>query len=97
MSKKTIDAEPQNPTYLDTFGWILHVMGRHQEAKAIFRQVMMYGGRELGAEVLDHYAEVLFALKEYDLAFVYWEQAKAREKNPELEKKITLRKTQMKP
>ena len=95
MSKKTIDAEPQSATYLDTFGWILHLLGRHQEAKAIFRQVLMYGS-DLSAEVLDHYAEVLFALKEYDMAFIYWEQAKIKEKSPELEKKIEERKTQMK-
>lgn len=97
MSKKTIDAEPQNPTYLDTFGWILYLLDRPQEAKAIFRQVLVYGGKEQSAEVLDHYAEVLFALKDYDMAFIYWEQARAKEKNPELEKKIALRKTQMKP
>ena len=29
--------------------------------------------------ILDHYAEVLFALKEYDMAFVYWNLA--RQKN----------------
>jgi tetratricopeptide (TPR) repeat protein len=95
MSKKTIDAEPQNATYLDTFGWILYKMGRFQEAKAIFRQVLMYG-KELSAEVFDHYAEVFYALKEFDMAFIYWEQAKIKEMNPELEKKIEERKIQMK-
>ncbi|MCL2728327.1 MAG: tetratricopeptide repeat protein [Bacteroidales bacterium] len=95
MSKRTIDAEPQNATYLDTFGWVLYKMGRYQEAKAIFRQVLIYG-KDLSAEVLDHYAEVLYALKEYDMAFMYWEQAKFKEKNPELEKKMEERKIQMK-
>ena len=95
MSKKTIDAEPQNAIYLDTFGWILYQLGRPQEAKTIFRQVLMYG-KDLSAEVLDHYAEVLYALKEYDMAFMYWEQAKLKEKNPELEKKIEERKKQIK-
>ena len=95
MSKKSVDAEPKNATYLDTFGWVLYTMGRYQEAKTIFRQVMMYGG-DLSAEVLDHYAEVLYALKEFDVAFMYWEQARLKEKNPELEKKIEQRKTEMK-
>jgi len=95
MSQKSIEAEPKNATYLDTFGWILYKMGRPQESKAIFRQVMMYG-TEMNAEVLDHYAEVLYALKEFDLAFMYWEQAKLKEKNPELEKKIEQRKIEMK-
>ena len=93
MSKKTIESEPQNATYLDTFGWVLYKLERYQEAKAIFKQVLIYGN-DLTAEVLDHYAEVLFALKEYDMAFIYWDQAIHKEKNPELEKKIEERKTQ---
>ena len=28
MSKKTIEAEPDNATYLDTYGWILHLLGK---------------------------------------------------------------------
>ena len=95
MSKKTIEAEPKNATYLDTFGWILYKQGRYQEAKAIFRQVLMYG-TDVSAEVLDHYAEILFALNEFDMAFMYWEQAKLKVKNPELEKKIEQRKIEMK-
>ena len=43
---------------------------------------------------LDHYAEVLYALKEYDLAFVYWNLA--RQKNagdiPDLDERIDARK-----
>lgn len=32
MSMKTITAEPDNPTYLDTYAWILHKLGRDKEA-----------------------------------------------------------------
>ncbi len=81
MSKITIEAEPNNPTYLDTYAWILHLMGNHIEAKAVFKHAMIYGGKE-NAEILDHFAEVLFALKEYDLASIYWGQA--HKLNPDL-------------
>lgn len=74
MSKITIESEPNNATYLDTYGWILHLLGRNGEAKAIFKHAMIYGGKE-NADILDHYADVLFALKEYELAFIYWGQA----------------------
>lgn len=101
MSKKTIEKEPDNPTYLDTYAWILHLLGQDVEAKAIFKHAMLYGGKESGA-VLDHYAEVLFALKEYDLAFIYWNQAKSAlvdepEEVAKIEKKIAERKQTMKP
>ncbi|MEA5005482.1 MAG: tetratricopeptide repeat protein [Rikenellaceae bacterium] len=74
MSKKTIDSEPDNPTYLDTFAWILHLMGKDLEAKAIIKHALVYGGNE-SAAILDHYAEILYKLKELDLAFRYWDQA----------------------
>ena len=97
MSKKTVEAEPDNPTYLDTFGWILHLQGKDVEAKAIFKHAMMYGGKE-DANLLDHYAEVLYALKEYDMAFLYWK--KAQEKNgdgeiPDLDERIAKRTSAM--
>ena len=83
MSKKTIEAEPDNPTYLDTYAWILHLMGQDVEAKAMFKHAMLYGGKE-EAPILDHYAEVLYSLKEYDLAYIYWNQAKALDTTGEL-------------
>ncbi len=94
MSKKTVDAEPENATYLDTFGWILFKMGKYMEAKAIFKQTLLYGGKE-NADILDHYAETLFKLKEYDLAFIYWDQAKALDPSLGIDKKIEQRKKEM--
>ena len=89
MSRKTITAEPDNPTYLDTFGWILHLQGKDLEAKAMFKHAMLYGGKE-SAVILDHYAEVLYALKEYDLAKVYWNLAISKNDGElkNLEKKV---------
>ena len=74
MSKKTIDAESENATYLDTYAWILHKLGRNAEAKQIFRRAMTFGGRD-SAVILEHYGDVLFELKEYNLAILYWEDA----------------------
>ncbi len=97
MSKKTVEAEPDNATYLDTFGWILYLQGKALEAKPFFKHAMLYGGKD-SAVIMDHYAEVLFALKEYDLALVYWNLAlqKKDERIPGLEEKIRLRKQEMK-
>lgn len=77
MSRKTVEAEPDNATYLDTYGWILYLQGKPQEAKPHFKHAMLYGGKD-SAVIMDHYAEVLYALKEYDMAFVYWNLAKQK-------------------
>lgn len=92
MSKKTIEAEPDNATYLDTFGWILYLQGKALEAKPFFKHAMLYGGKD-SPVVMDHYAEVLYALKEYDLATVYWNMAKQKNNGeiPDLEERIEAR------
>ena len=93
MSKKTVEAEPDNATYLDTFAWILHLMGKDLEAKPFFKHAMLYGGKD-SAVIMDHYAEVLYALGEYDLAQVYWTQAKAKNTEgeiPDLDQRVAAR------
>ena len=32
MSRRTIEARPQDANSLDTYGWLLHLMGRDSEA-----------------------------------------------------------------
>jgi tetratricopeptide (TPR) repeat protein len=93
MSKKTVEAEPDNSTYLDTFGWILYLQGKPLEAKPFFKHAMLYGGKE-SPVVMDHYAEVLYALKEYDLAFLYWNMALQKNNGDitDLEEKVAARK-----
>ena len=93
MSKKTVEAEPDNATYLDTFAWILHLQGKDLEAKPFFKHAMLYGGKD-SAVMLDHYAEVLYALGDYDLAKVYWNQAKAKNaagEIPDLDERVAAR------
>ena len=93
MSKKTVDAEPDNATYLDTYAWILHLLGRDKDAKPYFKHAMLYGGKD-NAVIMDHYAEVLYALGEFDLAQVYWSQAKAKDTEgeiPDLDKRVAAR------
>ena len=75
MSRKTIIAEPDNATYLDTYAWILHLMGMDLEAKSHFKHAMLYGGKQ-SPVILEHYATVLEALGETDLAEIYRRQAK---------------------
>ena len=70
MSRRTVELEPDNATYLDTYGWLLFLLHKPKEAKPYFKHAMLYGGRD-SAVVLDHYAQVLEALGETDLAVHY--------------------------
>ena len=46
MSKITVEKDPDNATYLDTYGWILYLQGKPQQAKPYFKHAMLYGGRD---------------------------------------------------
>lgn len=95
MSRKTIEMFPDDPTYLDTYAWILHLKGMDKEAKDVLKHAMLYGGNE-NAVILDHYAEILFSLKEYDMAFLYWMQASKKDPSMGLDKKIEQKKAERK-
>lgn len=70
MSRRSIELEPDNATYLDTCGWILYLLGRPKEAKPLFKHAMIYGGKD-SSVVLEHYSIVLDALGERDLSIYY--------------------------
>ena len=97
MSYRAVQAEPDNANSLDTYGWILYLQGKAADAKPVFKHAMLYGGRD-SAVILDHYAEVLYALEEYDLAFVYWNLSlqKNDERIEGLEEKIRKRREAVK-
>ncbi len=84
MSSIAVEDNPDNSTYLDTLGWILYLRGMSKEAKPYFKHAMLYGGKE-SATILDHYAEVLYALKEYDLAKMYWNMAVQKDTEHEID------------
>lgn len=70
MSRITVQAEPENATYLDTYGWILFLRGKPKEARPYFKTAMIHGGKD-SAVVLMHFSIVLKALGEDDLASYY--------------------------
>jgi Tfp pilus assembly protein PilF len=75
MSKLAIEEESDNPTYLDTYAWILFQMGRYKESKEVLQKALVYGG-DREAVILEHYGDVLFKLGELSNAVIYWERAK---------------------
>lgn len=79
MSRITVDKDPDNPTYLDTYGWILYLRGQPQKAKPVFKHAMLYGGRD-SSVITEHYAKVLEALGEDELAKSFYMLSESRKK-----------------
>jgi tetratricopeptide (TPR) repeat protein len=88
MSKATIEADPENPVFLDTYAWILYRMGKYSDSKQIFRQALVKGG-DREPVMLEHYGDVLYMLKEYSNALIYWQRVVEQGGgSPELQEKI---------
>ena len=90
MSGITVKAEPANPTYLDTYGWVLYEQGSYTLAKIyIERAVESSKEDDLSAVVVEHYGDVLFQIGEKEKALEQWKRAKELgEDSPVLNKKI---------
>jgi len=96
MSSITIKAEPSNPTYLDTYGWVLFQQGAYTIAKIYIENAVKYSeesGDDVSAEVYEHYGDVLYKTDEKDKALEYWEKAKEKgdSKSKTLDKKVETR------
>jgi len=56
MSAKAVQAEPDNPTFLDTYAWILYLTGQNELAKLYIRQAMnQLKGQTIPKEIQQHY------------------------------------------
>lgn len=75
MSGITVKLEPLNPTYLDTYGWILYEQGSYIMAKIYIEKAIEYG-EEPSAEVYEHYGDVLFMTGEQEKAVEQWKKSR---------------------
>jgi len=58
MSLLTIQKEPNNPVYLDTYGWILHLQGQEQLAMFYLSRALQYATDETQNEIHMHIQQV---------------------------------------
>lgn len=77
-SAKTLGAdEPGISAYLDTYAWILHLLGEDEKARVYYKKCMTCGGRD-SKEVLMNYSIVLRALNDDFLADYYKQLAESK-------------------
>jgi tetratricopeptide (TPR) repeat protein len=92
MSSKVVKRNPDNPTYLDTYAWVLYNMGRYEEAKK-YIEIAVEQDENASGTILEHYGDILFKLGDVNLAVEQWEKAKKLNVDSDLiDKKIADRK-----
>lgn len=93
MSKKTIDEEPENPTYLDTYAWILFKQQRYEEAQKYIDKILELSPSP-DATLLEHAGDIYSKTGNTKEAVAFWKKAlEGKSKNAKLiRKKIKQRK-----
>ncbi len=93
MSRRTIKKEPENPTYLDTYAWVLFRQKRYAEAKIYIEQTLKFDTVDVSADVLEHAGDIYANNGEMEKAMEKWKEAlKLAPENKVLIRKIKLKK-----
>lgn len=74
MSYKTVKAEPDNATYLDTYAWILFEKGNYAEARLYIDDAMKNDGGKSDV-IIEHCGDIYYMTGDADKALEYWKQA----------------------
>jgi tetratricopeptide (TPR) repeat protein len=78
MAETALRTDPDNPSYLDTMGWIYFQLGNYEQAREYVRRAIDNG--DASATVYEHLGDVYEKLGDTDEAIRMWE--KSLEKEP---------------
>lgn len=74
MATRVMATSEKNPTYLDTYAWVLYRLGRLDEAKQAIQQAVAFDEHG-NPELFAHYGDILNALGDRFSAEFYWQKA----------------------
>ena len=76
MSRRTVEVEPQNATYLDTYAWILFKLERYREAQIYMEEALRYTPEtEENVSIFDHAGDIYYYCGKKDRAPEFWKKA----------------------
>lgn len=58
LSRTTIMRDPTNPIYLDTYAWIMHLLGDCESALFYIKRAIEHSIKEIDKEIQQHYKEI---------------------------------------
>lgn len=95
LISRALALDPDNPSFHDSLGWAYYRQRRYELAEQHIAKAV--AAAESSSIVLDHYGDVLFALKRPAEAIAAWQKALAGDRNDvdtrEIEKKIIVAKS----
>ena len=88
FSEKSLQLQPDNPSYLDTYAWILFKLGDYTNALTWIEKAIA-ASPEVNGTMLEHQGDILFHLNRIEEAVDLWKKAaQAGETTTFIQKKI---------
>lgn len=77
LSRKAVEEQPENATYLDTLAWILYLKGQYADALMIQEKAMetLSPDAEASGEYWDHLGDIQYRCGQKDKALESWKKA----------------------
>ncbi|GBD05113.1 Lipopolysaccharide assembly protein B [bacterium HR20] len=74
LATRALDADSTNPSYLDTYGWVLHKLGRYAEAGEYLERAIALRERP-SATLFEHLGDNYSRMGVADKAHFWWQRA----------------------
>lgn len=75
MSAIAVHAQPENPTFLDTYAWVYFKKGEYKLALTYIKAAINAPDTKPNGDLLEHYGDILFMNGEPENAVANWEKA----------------------
>lgn len=75
LARKAVGSAPDDPTFLDTYAWVLFVKGQYTQARIYIDQTLRHAGDEPDANLLEHAGDIYFKCGEREAALGFWRRA----------------------
>ncbi len=86
LIEQALKAAPNQPSYLDTYGWVLYRQGNYERAERYIQKALDAGASS--AEVLEHHGDALFKLGRREAAIEQWKRAQSAGGEIDLQQKL---------
>ncbi|MBI1803325.1 MAG: tetratricopeptide repeat protein [Ignavibacteria bacterium] len=73
MAKEAIEQQPNNQSYLDTYGWVNFQLGKFEEGEKYIHKAVDLGSAS--AVIFEHLGDIHYKLLHKDKAIEYWQKA----------------------
>lgn len=93
MSKKSLEVRKDEPTFMDTYGWILYKQGKYKDAQEYIQKAIDANGENADGTLWEHLGDIYYKQGNVDKAVECWTKAKEKgTENTDIDKKIKDRK-----